>query len=215
MLDAFDLFAHACAPQHQEIKLLKEKLVDAGPEVLAKILDERDKAESRLRSTKRTVLELESIVTELQRQLQRVAETDIKVNRLSCRSQCFATRSFLSFSVLKLLWDHDYLYRVWFARGREGSSRPALPSQTKARVHHPSNLYLPVALFMAATIYAGYVFPSLQVAEMEYHLLMGSKEAKIVASERDTHVSKHISVHIDWRPSRGSNRLCRLAREHS
>ncbi|CAM9889516.1 unnamed protein product [Scytosiphon promiscuus] len=89
----------------REIKLLKGKLVDAGPEVVSKILEERDKAESRLRSTTRTITELKTLVAELQGLQGRVTESDIKV------------------------------------------------------------------------------------AEMEYHLREGSKEAKIIASERDMHAS--------------------------
>lgn len=80
MRDPIDLIARVCRPlERQEMKLLKEKLVDAGPEVVAKILAEKDKAESRLRSTKRTVSELETVVAELQGQQERVAESDIKV----------------------------------------------------------------------------------------------------------------------------------------
>lgn len=61
------------------MKLLKDKLVDAGPEVVAKISEEKEKAESRLRSAQRTVSELETFAVELQGQLERAEEDSIKV----------------------------------------------------------------------------------------------------------------------------------------
>lgn len=61
--------------------MLKEKLANAGPEVVAKISEERDKAESRVRSANRTVSDLESVVVELQAQVQRDADDNLKVCR--------------------------------------------------------------------------------------------------------------------------------------
>eukprot|EP00752_Nemacystus_decipiens_P002127 g2029.t1 len=63
----------------REMKALKDKLVDAGPDVVMKISEERDKAESRLRVANRRVSELEEVVLEIQRQLDQVAEENIKV----------------------------------------------------------------------------------------------------------------------------------------
>lgn len=59
--------------------MLKEKLGDAGPEVVTKISEDRDKAESRSRAANRRVAELEGIVLEMQRQLDQIAEENIKV----------------------------------------------------------------------------------------------------------------------------------------
>ncbi|CAB1111111.1 unnamed protein product [Ectocarpus sp. CCAP 1310/34] len=66
----------------REIKMLKEKLANAGPEVVAKISEERDKAESRVRSANRTVSDLESVVVELQAQVQRDADDNLKVEEM-------------------------------------------------------------------------------------------------------------------------------------
>ncbi|CAM9440257.1 unnamed protein product [Ectocarpus sp. 6 AP-2014] len=66
----------------REIKMLKEKLANAGPEVVAKISEERDKAESRVRSANRTVSDLESVVVELQAQVQRDADDNFKVEEM-------------------------------------------------------------------------------------------------------------------------------------
>lgn len=63
----------------QEIKVLKDKLVDSGPEVVKKISEERDKAESRLRSAHRNVSELEAALVEMQGQLERATGDNIKV----------------------------------------------------------------------------------------------------------------------------------------
>lgn len=59
--------------------MLKDKLVDAGPDVVAKISEEREQAESRLRSANSRVSELENTVAELQGQLKRAEEDNIKV----------------------------------------------------------------------------------------------------------------------------------------
>lgn len=72
----------------KEIKVLKEKLVNAGPEIVAKVSEERDKAESRVRSANRTVSDLESVVVELQAQVQRDADDNLKV----CRSASNASQ---------------------------------------------------------------------------------------------------------------------------
>ncbi len=63
----------------QEIKVLKDKLVDSGPEVVKNISEEKVKAESRLRSANRTVTELEAALVEKQGQLERATGDDIKV----------------------------------------------------------------------------------------------------------------------------------------
>lgn len=68
----------------QEMKVLKAKLVDAGPEVLIKISEDRDKAESRLRAANRRVSELEEAVLETQRQLEQTVEENIKVTDACC-----------------------------------------------------------------------------------------------------------------------------------
>lgn len=67
------------------MKVLKEKLGDAGPEVVARMSGEREKVESRLRSANRTVLELESAVAELQGKLRQSEEDSIKVME-TCRT---------------------------------------------------------------------------------------------------------------------------------
>ena len=65
--------------------MLKDKLVDSGPEVVKKISEEKDKAESRLRSAHRAVSELEAAVVEVQGQLERATEDTIKVHAcISC-----------------------------------------------------------------------------------------------------------------------------------
>lgn len=66
------------------MKVLKNKLVDAGPEVVIKISEDRDKAESRLRVANRKVAELEGVVLEMQRQLEHAAEENIKVTDPCC-----------------------------------------------------------------------------------------------------------------------------------
>eukprot|EP00903_Cladosiphon_okamuranus_P012984 g12116.t2 len=63
----------------REMRVLKDKLVDAGPEVVMKISEDRAKAESRLRAANRRVLELEGVVLEKQGQLDQVGEENIKV----------------------------------------------------------------------------------------------------------------------------------------
>lgn len=64
--------------------MLKEKLVGAGPEVVVKISEDRDKAETRLRTANRRVSELEEIVLEMQLQLDQVAQENIKVTVSCC-----------------------------------------------------------------------------------------------------------------------------------
>ncbi|CAM9095532.1 unnamed protein product, partial [Ectocarpus fasciculatus] len=66
----------------REMKVLKEKLVNAGPEIVAKVSEERDKAESRVRSANRTVSDLENVVVELQAQVQRDADDNLKVEEM-------------------------------------------------------------------------------------------------------------------------------------
>lgn len=68
------------------MKTLKDKLVDAGPEVVMKISEDKDKAESRLRAANRRVSELEVVVLEMQGQLDQVAEENLKVT-VSCCSR--------------------------------------------------------------------------------------------------------------------------------
>lgn len=89
----------------QEVKLLKHKLVDAGPEVVMKISEDRDKADSRLRAASRRVSELEGVVRDMQRQLDQVAEENIKVTAFGAfratTSQAATTRRFVIF---KLHW---------------------------------------------------------------------------------------------------------------
>ncbi|CAN0039193.1 unnamed protein product, partial [Ectocarpus fasciculatus] len=66
----------------REMKVLKEKLVNAGPEIVAKVSEERDKAESRVRSANRTVSDLENVVVELQAQVQRDTDDNLKVEEM-------------------------------------------------------------------------------------------------------------------------------------
>lgn len=64
--------------------MLKKKLADAGPEVLAQVSDERNRAEARLRATHGRVAELETISAKLKKELDQVAADNIKVRfRLS------------------------------------------------------------------------------------------------------------------------------------
>lgn len=58
---------------------LKAKLEDAGPEVVTKLSEERNAAESRLRLSNRTVSELENATAEMKEKLDQVAEENIKV----------------------------------------------------------------------------------------------------------------------------------------
>lgn len=71
------------------MKALKDKLVDAGPEIVMSISEDRDKAESRLRAANRRVSELEGIVLEMQRQLDQVEEENIKVTVSDCSCPVF------------------------------------------------------------------------------------------------------------------------------
>lgn len=75
------------------MKVLKDKLVDAGPEVVTKISEDRDKAESRLRAANRKVSELDGLVLEIQRQLEQVAEENIKVTDSCCSCSKVASNS--------------------------------------------------------------------------------------------------------------------------
>lgn len=69
--------------------MLKGKLVDAGPEIVMKISEDRDKAESRMRVANRRVSELEAVVLDMQRQLEQATEDNIKVTELAQPSKYF------------------------------------------------------------------------------------------------------------------------------
>lgn len=85
--------------------MLKDNLVDAGPQVVAKISEERDKVESRLRSANRTVAELENVAVELQGQLKQAEEDRIKVVD-TCRTcnNTLSNHAVFGYSFLRSTW---------------------------------------------------------------------------------------------------------------
>lgn len=66
-------------PRLQETLSLKKKVEGAGPEVVRKLSEEREKAESRLRLATRKASELESIADKMKAQLLQAAEDEAKV----------------------------------------------------------------------------------------------------------------------------------------
>lgn len=87
------------------MKVLKDNLVDAGPQVVAKISEEREKVESRLRSANRTVAELENVAVELQGKLKRADEDSIKVVD-ACRTcnNALSNYAIFGYSCLRSTW---------------------------------------------------------------------------------------------------------------